>query len=125
SNLSLCASTDRRGSGRLESPNRRDSVDCAVERCDRLDSGRFGACDEVGLSEVDSVDLVDLKCTEEQRRIDDHDRWEPDHRANELCDLLPLDLVEGLEDEDDLGDDQVRYEQLVRCREECGRSPRL
>lgn len=93
------------GSGRLESLDGCDPVDCSIKRSDRLDTARLGAGDEIRLGEVDSIDLVDLKRAQEQRRIYDHDRREPDHRADQICDSLPLHCVEGLEDEDNLGDD--------------------
>jgi hypothetical protein len=57
-----CASTNRSWSGRLDSAYCRDSVDAAVERRDRFHAARLCARDEIGLREVDPVDLIDLKC---------------------------------------------------------------
>src|SRR6266540_4070723 len=125
SSPSRCASTDRPRSGRLDSPDGRDSVDTAGERGDRLDCARLCAGDEIGVGEVDPVDLVDLERTKEQRRIDNDDRREADHGPDELCDSLSLHLVERLEYEDHLGDDKVGHEQLIGGREERGRPARL
>src|SRR5436190_5824893 len=97
------------GSGRFQATNGGDPVDRAVERCDRLDAGGFRVCDQVSLGEVDPLDLVDLERAQKQRLVDDDDGGKRHDRANELCDTPALELVEGLENVDDLRDDQVGY----------------
>lgn len=62
----------RIGSG-LESFDGGDPVDGLVKRRDAPDSGGLGACDEVGLGEVESVDLVDLDRAEQEGGIDGDD----------------------------------------------------
>lgn len=99
-------------------------VDLSVERRDGRDAARFGARDEVRLGEVESFDLVHLEGAEEERFVDDDNSRRPDDRAHELCQALPLDLVERLQDADDLRDDQVGEEKLVGALEEGGRSTR-
>src|SRR5438445_6852542 len=116
-----CGSAEGSGSGRLDAPNRGDAIDRAVERRDRLYAAGLCAGDEVGLGEINSADLVDLKRAQEERRVDDDDRWEPDHSTGELCDPLPADLVETLADEDHFGDDQVGHQQLIGGRQEGSR----
>lgn len=66
--LVICGeSTERNTSGsrRLDAPNRGDPIDGAVERRYRFHAAGFCACDEVGLGEVDPVDLVDLEGAQE------------------------------------------------------------
>ena len=58
-------------------------------------------------------------------RVNHDDRWESDHGADELCDPPAFDFVERLEDVDDLSDNQIRHEQLVRGCEERACSTRL
>jgi hypothetical protein len=65
------------------------------------------------------------ECAQEDGRVDDEDRREPDHRAHELRHTPSFDLIERLEHVDDLGHDQIRREDLVRRREERARSTRL
>jgi hypothetical protein len=62
--------------------------------------------DEVGLDEIESVDLVDL----EGRRSGGEATATPpgsDRRADELCNSLPPDVVEGLEHEERRGPDHI------------------
>ena len=84
--VELLRLTDR--SGRLDPSNGRKSVDLSVEGRDRLNSGRFGARDEVGLREVESFDLIDLERAEQQRFVGDDNGWKPDDRAHELRDAF-------------------------------------
>ncbi len=85
----------------------RESVNRPIEGCDRRYTARLRARDEVGPGEIDSLDFVYLERAEEQRLIDNDNRWKADDRAHELRDSLPLNVVEGLEYVDDLRDDQI------------------
>jgi hypothetical protein len=58
--VATAASVLRRDS-RLAAANAGDSVERAVKRDDRPDAGAFGLRDEVGLGEIQSDDLIDLK----------------------------------------------------------------
>ena len=81
------------------------------------DAGRLGKGDEVGLGEVESVDLVDLDRSQEHGWVNGGDRLECQERADRLGDLLSWRLVERLEYVDGLCDHEVGDEQFGRGRE--------
>ena len=55
-----------------------DAVDRTVERQDDPDAGDLGLSDEVGLSEVEPVELVDLERSQEKYRVDGLERGQRD-----------------------------------------------
>jgi hypothetical protein len=82
-------------------------VDGAVERCDCVHAARLCAHDEIRVGEVELVDLVELQCTEEQRKAHHDGRLECEDGADQLSDPRARDLRERAQHVDHFGGHEV------------------
>ena len=84
------------------------AIDGPVKRRDCSDACPLCAGDEVGLGEVETVNLIDLDGTEQQVLVDHSYRVECDDRTHHVGDVETVDLVIRLEYVHDLGNDKIR-----------------
>jgi hypothetical protein len=78
---------------RFDPLDRVDTIDGTVERSDLAHAGALGAGNEIRRREVDPFGLVHLESSQEQTRVNAHDRVERDKRAERFGDLISASLL--------------------------------
>jgi len=101
--------------------NGRDPVEAPIEGGDGADSGPLRARDQVGVGDVEPVNLVDLHGPQEQVAVEHLDGGEGQDGPECRRHLGPWCLVERLEDVGDLREDQIGQQQRIGRREVAGR----
>src|SRR6202020_29427 len=79
----------------------------------RVDAGPLGLCDEIGLGEVQTIELVDLKRSKKHRGINRLDRTQPDRRPHQVGDARSLDFVERLQDIDAFREHEICQQEVI------------
>jgi hypothetical protein len=97
---------------RLYTGNRGDPVQRPIEGGDGAHTRALCASNQVGLREVQTVDLVHLDGPHQQRRVDTHDRFEAE-QLSQRRHLAPCCFVERFQDVHGLPRHQVLNDVLV------------
>ena len=107
------AKSTEHGVLRLDALNALYPIDLAIERCHSLHVGQLCQSSQIGLSEVEPVDFVDLHGTQEQVMITGGDGRKSQQRARHHRNLRPRDFVKRLEDVHHFREHEIRQDQFM------------
>ncbi len=102
---------------RNQSLNRRHSVDCLIERGNRLDVGELGGGNQIRLGKVETIELIDLKGAKEELRVSGNRRHRQ-RRSHQLGGAGSVDFVGRLKHIHALCQDNIGKNQLGLCGQE-------